>query len=93
MNDDDRETGKALILERVREVVQEEGREISELRSKSSIREDGQWDLTIWIHIKEEVDPSIEMKFSVQDMRFYETDPEVRSRVDERIRRYLGDRN
>ncbi len=90
MNDDDRETGKALILERVREMAQEEGREISELRSKSSIREDGQWDLTIWIHIKEEVDPSIEMIIPLQGVRFYETDPEVRSRVDERIRSYFN---
>ena len=90
MNDDDREIGKARILEKVREVAQEEEYEISELRSNLSIREHGQWDLTIWIHMKEEVDPSIEMKIILQDVRFYETDPETRSRVDERIRSYFG---
>ena len=89
MNDDDRETGKALILERVREVAQEEECEISELRSNLLIREYGQWDLTIWIHRKDELDPSIEMKIILQDVRFYETDPEARSRVDERIRSYF----
>ena len=89
MNDGDRETGKARILERVRGIAEEEGVEISELRSKFSEQEDGQWDLRIWIHKKEEVDPSIEMRFSPQDLRFYKTDPKVRSRVDERIRSYF----
>jgi len=92
MNDDKRETGKARILEKVREVAEEKGREISELRSKFSEQEDRKWDLRIWIYKKEEVDPSIEMKIPVQDVRFYdENNPEVRRRVDERIRSYFGE--
>jgi len=90
MNDFDLQEAVARVISRVRQIAEEEGIKIEDLNRRSP-DQDPNMRLTIWVYTQPESDKRIEMLISRQDLRFYESEPEVQRRVDERIRSYFGE--
>ena len=70
------------LIETVKEIAEEKGNEITELYTSPNLN------LTIWVHLEGRQE-RIEIVVPSRDLRCYQTDSNVRRRMDEMVRTRL----